>query len=713
MLPQQKYKNTSRIITGSSNLVYDSDVLIYCDTSTGAVGLTLLEIPINYWNTVYTLRVIDISGNASVNNITITAPVGYTVNNASSVVMNVSNAIAIITIASNTAYSALITSNSGAQGIQGVQGITGATGIQGSQGIQGIQGISVQGIQGIQGIQGFQGVQGVQGAQGIQGVQGVQGIQGIQGISGGTTFTSLTYSALSTLISSNTLIQGSFYLITNAIFINSVGVYFETVSVLVQAVSTNEISLDGSGVFLNADYQGVGNYSGVAGYVAPNQGVWVSAGTYVVGNVVIWNNYHFVNNTGVNTLTAPDSDSVNWTRLNKTTTTGYIMEIDMVKYNVATNQITYREDVRDNRIENNIDTFIRIEAFNVFQWGNNNVQNNTVSYESAIENWNNRGIFNGNVVKNNSQVNAFNTDLASQFNKNTFDSCIGGVTNLGVFNQNTFKESNCGININNTSAVFLNNYLEGSGSTFVLPSSGSYFANNIFVVTEDFSTIGAVITSNGKVVGNNFKNANITISAGANGSEFSYNTFVSSSLQVNGTLLTLFFNNNWVNSSLNCTANLSSEISGTILDSAVINTNDVPTKIVGGIIQNNIGTTIQPLDLTDATIYNSGTKTLTIPTKWRTAIGEFWLAGAVGTLKVEKIIGLSGRYATKFVNKSVGSFISFETGNTVGTATATEIISNLTPPQVFLVAGRTNGEDSIYIRALQNLNGIEQVYIYK
>jgi hypothetical protein len=104
---------------------------------------------------------------------------------------------------------------------------------------------------------------------------------------------------------------------------------------------------------------------------------------------------------------------------------------------------------------------------------------------------------------------------------------------------------------------------------------------------------------------------------------------------------------------------------------------------------------------------------LTIPTKWRTAIGEFYLTGAVGTLKVEKIVGLSARYATKFVNKSVGSFISFETVNTVGTATATELISNLTPPQLFVVAGRTNGEDSIYIRALQNLNGIEQVYIYK
>jgi hypothetical protein len=390
------------------------------------------------------------------------------------------------------------------------------------------------------------------------------------------------------------------------------------------------------------------------------------------------------------------------------------MEIDMVKYNVATNQITYREDVRDNRIENNIDTFVRIEAFMVFQWGNNNVQNNTVSYESAIENWNNRGVFNGNIVKNSSEISTTTNALASQFNNNIFNRTTGGVTAQGVFNQNTFKETTIGVNISNTIAVFLNNYCEGGGGhTFVLPANTSYYANNSFVFTEDKTALFTVITTNGKCVGNNFLNSGINITAGANGSEFSYNIFVNSTLQIQISLLTVFFSNNWVNSSLNCTANLSSEISGTILDNAIINTNDVPTKIVGGIIQNNIGTTIQPLDLTDATIYDAGTKTLTIPTKWRTAIGEFWLNNAVGTLKVEKIIGLSGRYATKFVNKAVGSFISFETVNTVGTASATEIISSLTPPQTFLVAGRVNGEDSIYIRALQTLNGIEQVYIYK
>ena len=71
MLSPQKYPNTSRTITGLINLVFTSDVLLFCDTSAGAVAVNLLEIPSGFWNTNYKLYVIDANNNAQINNITI------------------------------------------------------------------------------------------------------------------------------------------------------------------------------------------------------------------------------------------------------------------------------------------------------------------------------------------------------------------------------------------------------------------------------------------------------------------------------------------------------------------------------------------------------------------------------------------------------------------------------------------------------------------
>lgn len=689
MLPKQKYQNTTRLITGTGNLVYENDVIINCDTSIGSVALMLLEIPANHWNTIYTLRVVDISGNASVNNITINAPIGFTVNNAPSVVINANNGIAIITIASNTAYSAIITSNTGAQG---------ATGSQGTQGIQGTQG--TQGIQGL----------------GIQGTIGSQGIQGIQGITGGTSFTILNFATLTGLINSNSLVQGGFYLINDAIFINSLGVYYETVPVLVQAISTNEISLNGNGIFLNADYQSNGDYSGVPSFVAQT-GVWVSLGTYVIGDVCIWNNYHFVNLTGVNTSTTPDADIVNWSRLAKNDTNGYITEIDIVKFNVKTGQITYREDVRNNRIENNLQTYLftRGETFLYFQWGNDNVINNTILYESILDSRNNIGQIKGNLIINNSTVSNVNEWNQQEFNNNTFESAKLIVTDWkGNFNSNNLKYTESAISLQTDGSRFNSNKIVGGlGNSFTLPNAESLFLNNEFILNENANPAWAyLIVSSYAVIGNSFENSDIYIQVGG-GAEISQNVFNQCKLQIIGSVSAKFQFNNWVNSTFVLNGVLAYEISSTILDSVSVNTTSIPNDIVGGIIQDNIGSTRINLDLTDPTIYNAGTTTLTIPTAWRTAIGEFWLYGAVATVKVSKIIGLSERYATKFVNKSVvGSEVDFET-QSVTTAVSTEIISNTTPSALFKVKSRVSGEDSIYIRALNQFNGIEQVYIYQ
>lgn len=103
-LPEQKYPNTTRVISGLINLVTASDVVLQCNTSTSAVSLTLLEIPSNQWSTQYKLYVIDNSNNALTNNITINAPVGYTVNGFSSIVINQNGGQVVIEVSSNTSY---------------------------------------------------------------------------------------------------------------------------------------------------------------------------------------------------------------------------------------------------------------------------------------------------------------------------------------------------------------------------------------------------------------------------------------------------------------------------------------------------------------------------------------------------------------------------------------------------------------------------------
>jgi hypothetical protein len=115
MLSPQKYANTSRTITGLINFVFTSDVLLFCNTSAGAVALNLLEIPSGFWNTNYKLYVIDANNNAQTNNITINAPVGYQVNNASSFVISANGGIALIRVTNNTDYS--VETNYGAGGL--------------------------------------------------------------------------------------------------------------------------------------------------------------------------------------------------------------------------------------------------------------------------------------------------------------------------------------------------------------------------------------------------------------------------------------------------------------------------------------------------------------------------------------------------------------------------------------------------------------------
>ena len=188
--------------------------------------------------------------------------------------------------------------------------------------------------------------------------------------SGGGSVISVNNAGLNALINTNSIVSGQQYLVSPVNYVNGSGV-------LVTGTGPNSVSSNGTGNFLNADYQLVGNYSGVPGYTA-TIGIWDSAyAGFTIGDVVIWNNKHYQSITGL-TGSAPSTDAVNWLYLPPSITNGYIAESDFVTYdsNPLVNAIVYREDKRENKVM--LHTKGLPNTLLDFQWGRDDCRKNVV-----------------------------------------------------------------------------------------------------------------------------------------------------------------------------------------------------------------------------------------------------------------------------------------------------------------------------------------------
>jgi len=808
ILNSTKYRNPERTIIGLLNLVSNADTIILCDTSVGAVGIQLLAIPDDRWNTTYKIYIADNSNNASVNNITITAPIGFTINNQPSLVISTNAGTVLIRVASNTGYLGSLNSISAGSPIfvldEGVIITPNATSLD-------FIGADVN----------------------------ATAIGGAVNITIQSNFVYLTYAQLSNLIVTNTLVPSQQYYVSDAIFLNTVPV--EQVPIVIVAISTNEVSLDGSGIFLNADYQAIGDYSSVIGFVGQT-GVYTIGGIYVIGDVVIWNNLHFMNQTGANGGD-PISSPIDWLALAKSSTNGYIPEIDTIKYDVGINTITYREDVRNNHIENNYKTFplsaSMREAFLVFQWGNDNCSENVVSSESWFDTWNNfgqvfantltnmsfvrfdsignSGLLNGNIIDNYAQINViensgemtdnnffatqiqiFSTVVTASISHNVFkygrNHVFTSNTPFSIIQKNAFVSMDT-IVVRNHLVVTNNNFLfsdilfdnnEGTitnnhceyGKITVLNNSGFITGNKLFVggiLIEQFGTthigelsdntieqgsslillggsaldssitknsirsssiLRILATFNRIITENEFNGGTLfefdTIIAGVvpplikiannvfNNTSFKFattfvniigNNLTNCKYLIGGNLQGEFTNNIWVACEFLLPANHQRPLKNTQIHNASYSMPSFSFTIDGGIIQNNIGTTIFPLNMTDILIYDPATETLTIPIGLSSFIGEFWLFGGGGQT-IRFILNSNPRYATKFINKDSATLINFQLNFPLALAPAESLISYDIAPITYVIEGRVNGEDSIYIRRIGNLNGVEQKYLY-
>ena len=324
----QSYSTTIRTISGLVNFVAQDDYVLLCDTSTGAVQIELPMIPTNYWSAQWRISVVDASYNASVNPITIVAPIGFTINGQSSATIISNGAGYLIMVSNNTNYA---------------------------------------------------------------------GLYG--GVISGTTsvgLISITNAGLLALASAGSISAGQFYFVTDVSNVNSAS----GEGVAVQGIKVNGYStIEGSGSFFNADYQSVGNYSGVSNYVN-NVGIWSASAppSFVQFSIAIYNNLHYQNTTGTWSSTPPDLDAVNWTLISKSKTNGYILVQDAVKYDILNNVIVYRADDKNNEVDRYVSG--GYDSLVNFQWGRDVVKGNKLRGNSLMKTTNSFCSFNGNILEN-------------------------------------------------------------------------------------------------------------------------------------------------------------------------------------------------------------------------------------------------------------------------------------------------------------------------
>jgi len=463
------YKNNQRIVSGNTP-VFNDDVVLLCDTSIAPVTINLGDIAIDYWNTIWKLYVVDNSNNAITNNIVINAGAGQTINGFSSLTINTNGGQALIRVSSNSSFIAELSTGGNANLTVKDEGVTVVAGVTILNFIGAVVNVTTP----------------------MAGEADVT----IDALG----YQILSNSALLSLISAGTLNIGWTYIVNNVTNANTF--------VAVQAIATNAVQNYGAGYFLNADYQAVGNYSGVSGYVSQT-GIWKGgSASYVVGDVCIWNNYHYKNITGSNSSTTPNSDTTNWVLLTKSATNGYIIAVDYVIYDVVTNIVRKRIDSKNNEVDYTNGNI----SFDYFQWGRNQVTYNKVLNGSLFGAVNSPCNFTGNFLVN-SQITDYTPALITggSIDKNILtNSQITIQSNQGEVSYNNLDSGsyfsiqsiiNVGGAISPT--INYNNFKENSYISLNTLQDASITYNNFY--SESYIlTVGSVIISNSSLDRNNF-----------------------------------------------------------------------------------------------------------------------------------------------------------------------------------------------------------------
>jgi|694.fasta_scaffold18419_11 hypothetical protein len=624
----QKYPNNIRTILGLINIPKQDDVTLLCDTTLGAVAIQLLDIPADYWSTQYKLYVIDKStilnpsGNASVNNITIVAPIGTLINGLPSVVINSNGGGYAIIVTSNTNYGATYC-GAGAFGGGGYTTIEDEGVALPPRTIMNFVGASVTATD--------------------------VGGKTVVTINGGGV-TSITNAGYLALVSTNSVVQGQFYLITDALYTDG--------GVVVQGILPNAPpSVNGVGIHLNADYQGVGNYSSVVGF-GTAKGIWSSVITPVVaGDCVVWNNTNYKNLTG-NWGTAPNIDLVNWVALPKLSTNGYILECDFVKYSLTLNAIFYRSDARGNEVELYNKGLGQPTTLLDFQWGRNKARFNKIRGTSTLEFTNSNALITYNIIDS-GRLQDYTPTIAE----------------FGIISKNIInRDGQIDLNITKGQVV-LNQVSNGSISTFGLTRTinvGAQISNNYINVGQI-----SIDDFNGLMFGNEVVRGGF-VEITLCGSKFKNNYATDGGKFVIGSMsFDIEF----------CEAS----------DDNIVTIPLTTALIQYKKIRKGYSNWVTTLDLADPTIFAGDTITIPLTSNF---YGIF-LTNNGGGLTINKILNMPTNHKNTF------SPVATQTATFQHTLVAGAVTGNLlcdAPSSANLITGRTNGSDFIEYETSGDLN---------
>ena len=460
---QTKYSNTIREVSGLSVIVQKDDSILKVNTSLGPCTILLLDIPTNI-DLLYNLHIIDVSNNASINNITINTALSDTINSLSTLVLDQNNGGVKIENLSQNAYVGTLNYFNAAGGTDEKVKITSADTTTGFLQNKLVAGTGV-----------------------TLSLLNSGGNEQLQINSSGSGVYVKTNAELITEITSNAIVPDGLYLITD-VPLSDGGVY-------IRGLSANSVSLHGAGIFLNNDFQNLGgNFAGI----------WNSTLTPTINVTRVgWQGLTYLNITGVNSASDPKGDTTNWTLQSKTAAASeYIKEIDFILYDWKNNRLTLREDKRNNIIENFTETKApNVNSIEGFQWGNDYVTDNKVINNSFMENWNQTStIFNNNNISNNAFVRAASF-AGPQFDNN---SAIG----FSGYNVNTSQSTFSYNTLENESSINANASVTGQISNNILrirSAISAEFFNGTSIIDNtliDSSSITA--TSSTGVIQNNF-----------------------------------------------------------------------------------------------------------------------------------------------------------------------------------------------------------------
>ena len=283
------YQNNIRNVSGANVIVQKDDSILRVDTSVSPCSILLLDIPTNI-DILYNLQIVDISGNASVNNITILCGASDTINTLNVLVIeNDNGGVKIRNLSSNTYIGSLnyIPPTTGGKD-QKVK-ITDRDSTEDYLFPKLVAGNGVS----------FAVLNG-----GDYETLEISTTGVAPDLS-----QSLSREAAQILVNNNNLVAGKSYHITDASPTQSDG------GVYVHAISDNTFETAGVGAFYNIDYQAIAtqglNY----------KGTWYATIIDLIGgsSYVNWNGLAYQSITGVTTAAEPQDDPTNWLLIAKST----------------------------------------------------------------------------------------------------------------------------------------------------------------------------------------------------------------------------------------------------------------------------------------------------------------------------------------------------------------------------------------------------------